>query len=119
MAGYLEWESGDVIEGPVVAGRGVGGGRGPPGAGIFKAWERRATRMPRLHISHAQPPLVNSKQNNTLRSFNKVVCDSTEAYSYRSKHRGQFFSSLGTIGIGPDTGDERARPLHSSIRLTT
>lgn len=25
----MEWESGDVIEGPVVAGRGVGGGRGP------------------------------------------------------------------------------------------
>lgn len=25
--------------------------------------------------------------------------------------RGQYFSSLGTAGIGPDTIDERARPL--------
>lgn len=35
------------------------------------------------------------------------------ARGYRSEHRGQYFSSLGTAGIGPDTGDERARPVHS------
>lgn len=87
-------------------------GRGEqPGAGIFKAWERRAARMPRLHISHAQPlsPPPHDTELYPLATEPTLACDALLVIARNI--RGQYFSSLGTAGIGPDTIDERARPL--------
>lgn len=70
-------------------------GGGQPGAGIFKAWER-ATRMPPLHISHAQPPLAPAAQKPPLITSLRAAISTTLIRGYRSEHRGQYFSSLGT-----------------------
>lgn len=90
-------------------------GRGEqPGAGIFKAWERGAARMPRLHISHAQvaQPLSPPPHDTELYLLATEPTMASDVLLVIARNiRGQYFSSLGTAGIGPDTIDERARPL--------
>lgn len=70
--------------------------------------------MPRLHISHAQPPSLYATPIPTLAAGCKAAIRFETDCGYRLEHRGQYFSSLGTAvsaGIGLDTVDECARPL--------
>lgn len=70
--------------------------------------------MPRLHISHAQPPRSQDTLIPTLPAICKVAIRVEPDCGYRLEHRGQYFSSLGTAvsaGIGLDTVEECARPI--------